>query len=230
MNTTNQDPLPDSHSGSIFGWDSAPFTRRILSISRFSDRDFIIDVGCGTGSFEKGLTTGIGFYVGIDIRRDGNWKRYRSANSQFIVCDARHMPFVDRAFDDALSKDMLHHTNHPRQVLLEIMRVTLRRMVIFEPNRYNPIMFVHMTAIMGHAHFKQQDFVSLIQSVDSAATFSTTEAHVLPSRPGALAKIVNVFLSCIEKSQLRSIHSYNIAFVNLSRETESPLSRSSFQI
>jgi SAM-dependent methyltransferase len=222
MNITNLNHPHRSNCDSMFRWDAEQFTQKILSISRFSESDFVIDVGCGSGSFEQGLARRNGFYVGIDIAPDDNWKRYNDRNCQFIVCDARHMPFVNKAFDDALSKDMLHHTNQPRQVLLEIMRVTSRRIVIFEPNRYNPIMFVHMTALLGHAHFKQGDFESLVRSVDQTAIFSTAEAHVLPSRPLPLAVIMKFIFGCLEKSRLGPIHSYNIALVNLPREFVSP--------
>jgi ubiquinone/menaquinone biosynthesis C-methylase UbiE len=214
MNPISMDRLQHSTSDSLFRWDSDRFTQKIISVMGFKESELVLDVGCGSGLFKEGLVKGNGFYVGIDVRPDENWKRYSSANSQFIVCDARLMPFVDKAFDDALSKDVLHHTRQPRQVLLEIVRVASRRAVILEGNRYNPIMFVHMTALLRHAHFKRADFESLIRSVDRAAIFSTAEAHVLPARPAALALIMRFVSGCFEKSRFRSIHSYNIAFLN----------------
>jgi ubiquinone/menaquinone biosynthesis C-methylase UbiE len=214
MNEAESDQADCSHRSSIFRWDADAFTQKILSITGFAQSHFIIDVGCGDGSFREGLAKRSGFYVGIDVKLDKNWKRCRDANCQFVVCDARHLPFVDWAFDDALSKDVLHHTHHPKTVLLETMRVASRRIVVLESNRYNPIMFVHMTALLRHAHFKQADFESLIRSVDPAAVFSTAEAHVLPRRPPYLAPVLKSLFNCVERSRLRSIHSYNIAFAN----------------
>jgi SAM-dependent methyltransferase len=172
-----------------------------------------LDVGCGSGLLTALIGEQSALSVGIDVKRHEDWKDCARVGCHFVVCDAQQLPFVSLAFDEAFAKDMLHHANTPRRALLEITRVTSERIIVLESNRYNPIMFTHMTMLLGHAHFKQRDFIDLIQSVDSRAIFATAEAHVLPSRPKSIVRILTLFLTFLQSKQMRALHAYNIAFL-----------------
>jgi SAM-dependent methyltransferase len=55
-----------------------------------------------------------------------------------LRCAADRLPFADRSFDLVTCWELLHHLDDPVATIREMLRVTRRRIVMFEPNRINP--------------------------------------------------------------------------------------------
>jgi len=55
-----------------------------------------------------------------------------------LRASAEHLPFAAHTFDLVSCWELLHHLERPVEVVREMLRVTRRRVVIFEPNRINP--------------------------------------------------------------------------------------------
>lgn len=98
----------------------------------------LLDVGCGNGFFtyyfdQRCKTTGVDFSQKmVDINPVENVQQM----------DAADLQFEDRSFDVVFCHALLHHVEDPDRVVQEMVRVSRRHVVILEPNRNNPLMFL----------------------------------------------------------------------------------------
>jgi SAM-dependent methyltransferase len=98
----------------------------------------LLDVGCGTGFFTRGLaerTTGC--VLGVDINRE--WVQYArrrdEGRASYAGADARALPFQTGSFDLVVSVAALCFIRDELAALREILRVTRRRFAIGLLNR-----------------------------------------------------------------------------------------------
>lgn len=99
-----------------------------------------LDVGCGNGFMTAPLRARFGYVVGIDLSAEmlrANPCRRR------VRATAVTLPFHDDEFDIVTCSHLLHHmvANDRIQAVREMLRVARRYVVIYEPNRNNPLMF-----------------------------------------------------------------------------------------
>lgn len=89
----------------------------------------ILDVGCGTGEFERMAierhpTLEL---VGVDVTSAmlelARQKLAGSSQVRFHLADAESLPFEPEQFDVVVTANMLHHVRQPRQFLEECTRV-----------------------------------------------------------------------------------------------------------
>jgi len=94
----------------------------------------VLDVGAGTGFFLQQLLLrhpNIGEVVALDASRamllQAKPKLRSIAQSstrlQFVVADAQHLPFENKAFDVVVSLNMLHYLKNPQKFFDEAHRV-----------------------------------------------------------------------------------------------------------
>lgn len=93
----------------------------------------IIDVGCGLGSYGRGLIAdGYDWFgVEIDPADCAELKRLGLPHQQV---DGRSLPFADGAFDTALCLEVLEHIEEPHAFLREVSRVAPRQIIVSVPN------------------------------------------------------------------------------------------------
>lgn len=102
--------------------------RTLLTLS-LTGTERILDVGCGTGEFERMVLEqfpGVRL-IGVDsspamldVARD---KLAGKPQVQFLLASAEGLPFDTERFDAVVCVNMLHHAPRPRQVLQECARV-----------------------------------------------------------------------------------------------------------
>jgi len=97
----------------------------------------VLEIGCGEG-FVTNLakeTLSPELLIGSDY--SSQWlaraKKFHP-DSQFMVIDARKIPFKDGAFDLVLAIEVLEHVEGPEAALDEIARVASNRAIISVPN------------------------------------------------------------------------------------------------
>ena len=132
--------------------------------------DLILDIGCGEApeiSFIAGSDDKMqGLMIGLDISPHEKWKNImlRSNHVNFLVADARYLPFRPEVFDFVYIKDVLHHIRKDCvRVIIEAFKVvknfgTLR---VIEANRYhiNPILVFKRDR--QHDHFTVKEIASI---------------------------------------------------------------------
>jgi ubiquinone/menaquinone biosynthesis C-methylase UbiE len=98
----------------------------------------LLDVGCGNGFFSYYFekicdTTGIDYSEKM-ILLNPIKKKY--------LMDATNLKFEENSFDIAFCHAFLHHVDSANKVVKEMKRVSKKYVVILEPNRNNPLMFL----------------------------------------------------------------------------------------
>lgn len=115
-----------------------PKINEIKKIIPIDKNTKLLDVGCGNGFFSYYFekicdATGIDYSEKM-IKRNPAQKKY--------VMDATNMKFEDNSFDIVFCNAFLHHVDNVNRVIEEMKRVSKKHVVILEPNRNNPLMFL----------------------------------------------------------------------------------------
>ncbi len=93
----------------------------------------VIDVGCGLGSYGRGLLADGYDWLGAEIDAADCAELTRLGLPHRHV-DGRSLPFADASFDAALCLEVLEHLEDPAAVLREIHRVAPRQLLVSVPN------------------------------------------------------------------------------------------------
>lgn len=98
----------------------------------------LLDVGCGNGFFSYHFeplcdTTGVDFSEKMLAKNPIRQK---------LLMDASQLSFQDMSFDVVFCHALLHHVEDIDRVLREMKRVSRKFVVVLEPNRNNPLMFL----------------------------------------------------------------------------------------
>ena len=99
----------------------------------------ILDVGSGNGTFSHYFREFTDHLVCVDYS-----EQLLTANSvtSKARANAYQLPFRDNQFDVVFEANLLHHVDNPCRVIKEIRRCSREYVVLIEPNRYNPFMFI----------------------------------------------------------------------------------------
>jgi SAM-dependent methyltransferase len=122
----------------------------------------VLDVGCGDGTYTLELCA-LGAparMCGLDAAAGAIERARRSAGARpidFCVGSAEELPFERDSFDLVHLRGVLHHLDHPRQAIVEALRVAPKILVI-EPNGYNPVLKLIEKASPYHREHKERSF------------------------------------------------------------------------
>lgn len=104
-------------------------------IERFIGKgDRVLDIGAGGGWIGENIS--IAREVAVTLLDVEDMNR---TNLPLHLYDGRNIPFPDASFDDSLLSFVLHHCEDPLRVLSEAVRVTRKRIIIFEDTFRTPL-------------------------------------------------------------------------------------------
>jgi ubiquinone/menaquinone biosynthesis C-methylase UbiE len=92
-------------------------------------RAMILDIGCGTGEFERLLLSEhpeqrmVGVDLSVKMLEMARQKCQAYPNVTFCTANAAALPFPDRSFDVVVSASALHYFDQPEMSLREMRRV-----------------------------------------------------------------------------------------------------------
>jgi SAM-dependent methyltransferase len=118
------------------GHERLVFERRIEVLARrlaaiLPQQSSVLDIGCGDGRLANRLLN-----YRSDLQLRGVDVLVRSGSAvQVEWFDGRSLPCADKSVDVSLLVDVLHHTDDPRILLLEAMRVARKAVVIKDHTR-----------------------------------------------------------------------------------------------
>lgn len=98
----------------------------------------VLDIGCGTGRCSIPLAGKARKVIGVDLsfemikcaKRKSQWLK-EEIRPEFIVADAESLPFCPGSFDAVIGFGILHHVEHPKDVLSEASRVVTEKGLFF---------------------------------------------------------------------------------------------------
>ena len=118
-----------------------------------------LEIGCGEGNnlVRLGRRTRC---FGVDLfRRKLHFAAREVPDGTFTVAEASALPFCDGAFRSVFVRDLLHHVQHPANVVAEAVRVLAPGGVlcILEPNGRNPIVRLQTLLVAAEAGAREFD-------------------------------------------------------------------------
>jgi ubiquinone/menaquinone biosynthesis C-methylase UbiE len=116
---------------------------RIRKYVKLEPSTRVLDVGCGNGFFSYYLNP-ICDTVGVDFSHK---MLAKNPIEKKVLMDANQLCFEDMAFDVVISHMLLHHVEDMDKVLQEMRRVSRKYVIILEPNRNNPLMYLYSALV-----------------------------------------------------------------------------------
>lgn len=126
------------HEANIFATgpsqaEASPELALLLRRHLASPPQRIVDVGCGIGSYGRGLLADGYDWFGVEIDA-ADCAELARLGLPHRQGDGRALPFAANAFDAALCLEVLEHIDDPRSFLQEIRRVAPRQLLVSVPN------------------------------------------------------------------------------------------------
>lgn len=184
---------------------------------RLGETQRVLDVGCGDAGDCMLFAGKARQVVGVDFHSSDNWTSVMAENLHFAVADGCRLPFPDECFDVVFEKDALHHVEDQEGLLAEMRRVSRKggQVVIIEANRYNPILYLHMTLMEGHQHITEKRLRRLMESTFEKVDFLTIESHVYPTTSKIVLAMIHFLEDMLGKMPfVKHYLSYNIAVID----------------
>jgi ubiquinone/menaquinone biosynthesis C-methylase UbiE len=124
----------------------------------------ILDVGCGDGAttvhlFDRGRPALIHGLDPAASAVDCARKRVGDRAITVSVGSAYELPYPDDRFDLTVLRVVLHHMDRPADALREALRVS-RRILVVEPNGFNPVLKVLEKVSPYHRAHDEKSFTS----------------------------------------------------------------------
>lgn len=117
----------------------------VLTLKDFlpDESAMVLDIGTANGEFALMIKQTIPnlTFIGVDIMERG------TPHIPTVICDGANMPFADHDFDYALLINMLHHTDDPKALLKEALRVSRKGVIIKDHYANNWFDYVTLLAM-----------------------------------------------------------------------------------
>lgn len=118
---------------------------KVISLLNPQKKEYILDVGCGSGIYAKGLLENGSRVAAVDLANDylKQTKKLVGKNPdlELVVADATQLPFKKNTFDKVLFTEVIEHIPDYKNSLQEIKRVLKEGgvVVISTPSRFSPM-------------------------------------------------------------------------------------------
>jgi len=148
-----------------------------------------LEIGCGEGNNLVRLSEHAGCF-GVDLfRRKLHFAASAVPEAELAVARADRLPFCEAAFRSVMIRDVLHHTEDPRVVVEEAVRVLAPggQLWILEPNARNPIVSLQILLVPAEAGARKFDAAYLASLLEG---LPLDDLIFTPAQPFPLRRVV----------------------------------------
>ncbi len=167
----------------------------------------VLDVGCGDGEYTIELYRrgNLRQITGIDLSSkaiSAAIARAPNRDVNFQVCSGSDLPFERDSFDVVQFRGVLHHMDHPDLAIADALRVA-RRVLIVEPNGWNPGLKIIEKLSPYHREHNEQSFSSTrinhwVKSQGGRVVWKKWAGFVPFFCPTGLAKLMKALEPAVE--------------------------------
>jgi ubiquinone/menaquinone biosynthesis C-methylase UbiE len=153
----------------------------------------LLDVGCGNGFFTFYFDKICDTY-GVDYS-----EKMLQINpvKKTSLMDANDLKFEDDSFDVVFCHALLHHVEDIAKVMQEMKRVSRKYVIILEPNRNNPLMFLFASLVKEERKalkFSLSYLTDIVSRNDLRVVTSFSYGMIVPNKtPTFLLPLVKLF-------------------------------------
>lgn len=141
----------------------------------------LLDIGCGNGFFTNYLKD---YYHTFAIDFSEHMLQINRCGEK-ICGSATELPFKNNSFDITFCSNLLHHLENPQEALLEMRRVSRKYVILSEPNRSNPLMFLFglfNKIERGTLKFSLEYMIKLLEETQLIVITASGIGAVLPNK------------------------------------------------
>ncbi len=170
-----------------------PKVKIIEKVVKPNKNTTLLDVGCGNGYFTKPLSK-IFKVKGVDFS-----EKMISINpvKNCKVQDINNLKEKSNSFDVVFCSNLLHHLKNPNKGISEMIRVSKKYVILSEPNRNNPLMFLFnliKKEERGALKFNLKYLKKLVKRQGLKIVIARTHGAIVPNKtPNFLIKILRIF-------------------------------------
>lgn len=185
---------------------NARISKSILAMDSFAGKK-VLDIGCGDGTYSYELAqSGASLVVAIDPVENAivnAAEKYKSvANLRFECADLFKMDEAHQIYDIAVIRGVLHHLPDLEKGI-EIACKLAKKILIMEPNGYNPIVKIIEKTSRYHIEHQEQSFTparlrSIFRKNNGKIVFDEFVGLVPFFCPDSFAKILKFFEKHVE--------------------------------
>ncbi len=187
---------------------NARISKSILSMDSFVGKK-VLDIGCGDGTYSLQLAqTGAALVVATDPIAEAIQtaaKKYQNiSNLRFECLDLYKMEIPSKPYDIAVLRGVLHHLPDLEKGI-EIACKLAKKILVMEPNGYNPVVKIIEKTSKYHIEHHEQSFTparlrSLFEKNNGKIVFGEFIGLVPMFCPDFLAKTLKFFERPVEVS------------------------------
>ena len=117
-----------------------PVIDKVAEIISIHKNTKVLDIGCGAGDFTQHLAMLSDQVTGLD---HSAYIFKKNKHHRLVIGDAMALKYPDNSFDIVFCANTLHHIPDYPKAIAEMVRVSKKYVVIFEPNPLNPFMLAN---------------------------------------------------------------------------------------
>ncbi len=185
---------------------NARISKSILRMTSFTNKT-VLDIGCGDGAYSlELLQAGAKFVIAIDpVEKaiQAATEKYKNiSNLTFECVDLYKMPILQEKFDIVILRGVLHHLPDLEKGI-EIACKLGKKILIMEPNGYNPVLKIIEKTSKYHIEHHEQSFTpkrlnQLFQQNNGRVVFHEYIGLVPFFCPDSFTKILKFFEPLVE--------------------------------
>lgn len=158
---------------------------------KISPEDTLLDVGCGNGYFTYHLAK-LCDVTGLDFSEQ---MLKINPHHKLVKGDAENLPFDKNSFNIVFCSNLMHHLKNPKKAIEEMKRVAKNYVIISEPNRNNPLMFLFgliKKEERNSLRFTKKYLNKMAQKTNLLPVKSFTSGFVFPNKTPKLKLLLSI--------------------------------------